>query len=194
MSALYSTVGYCAYDSVLVIESITNHREHQQDMEALYLLMPTTENVDRIIEDFPTAVIEGPRGPRQPKYVDRHTDHWYKAAHVFFIEGMCLASRLLSRNLSAVKGLSEPLINKLTTSLYNRTEELHWLKDLRRDIYEDEYILKTYPPLFVNFWGTFICCLHQTDADVFSSHGGTNLFTESPGSLLRSVQSSTQGT
>jgi syntaxin-binding protein 1 len=74
-----------------VIESIANNRERQQDMEALYLLMPTTENVDRIIADFPTAAIELGNKTRQPKYADRHTDHYYKAAHVFFIDGTCPA-------------------------------------------------------------------------------------------------------
>jgi hypothetical protein len=60
-------------------------------MEALYLLMPTTENVDCIIEDFPLAVIDTSRGGRQPKYADRHTDYQYKSAHVFFVDGTCPA-------------------------------------------------------------------------------------------------------
>jgi syntaxin-binding protein 1 len=72
------------------IESITNNRERQPDMDALYLLMPTTDNVDRIIGDFPSATVElGNRG-RQPKHADRHTDYCYKSAHVFFIDGMSL--------------------------------------------------------------------------------------------------------
>ena len=53
---------------VVVIESINSHRTPQQ-FEALYLLMPTTQNVDRIIADFSNG--------RQQ----------YMAAHVFFIEG-----------------------------------------------------------------------------------------------------------
>jgi hypothetical protein len=58
---------------VAVIESITKYREPQPEFEAVYLLMPTTHNVDRIIRDFSD-------GTRQ-----------YAAAHLFFIEGMLYA-------------------------------------------------------------------------------------------------------
>ena len=51
-----------------VIESISKRRDPQPDFEAVYLLMPTTQNVDRIIRDF-----------SQRKQ--------YAAAHLFFIEG-----------------------------------------------------------------------------------------------------------
>jgi syntaxin-binding protein 1 len=110
MFALWCSMsGCCAYDSVPVIESIANNRERQQDMEALYLLMPTTENVDHIIGDFPTAVIELANRTRQPKYADRHTDHQYKAAHVFFVDGMFPAPWVVGykfiRNESALRNL-----------------------------------------------------------------------------------------
>lgn len=67
-----------------VIEAITSYREAQPTMEAVYLLMPTSQNVDRIIRDFSN-------GRKQ-----------YAAAHLFFIDGMyvslpCLrATQLLS--------------------------------------------------------------------------------------------------
>jgi syntaxin-binding protein 1 len=51
-----------------VIESITTHRDEQPGFEAIYILMPTTENIGRVIRDFD--------GKRQ-----------YAAAHIFFIEG-----------------------------------------------------------------------------------------------------------
>lgn len=51
-----------------VIESITSYREPQPEFEAMYLLMPTNQNVDRVIRDF--------SGKKQ-----------YAAAHLFFIEG-----------------------------------------------------------------------------------------------------------
>lgn len=51
-----------------VIESISNYREPQQ-FEAVYILMPTTQNVERIIKDFSN---------------DRQQ---YLGAHLFFIEG-----------------------------------------------------------------------------------------------------------
>jgi syntaxin-binding protein 1 len=165
MFTLYSTPGYCAYNTIPVIELITNNRERQPDMEALYLLMPTTENVDRIIEDFPTAVIETAKNARQPKYADRHTDYQYKAAHVFFVDGTCPTLGSPGRDLPGMKALSDPLLEKLHASLDRRTEELHWLQGQRRDIAEDEYILKSYPPLFLNFWGTliFYWCSPNTD-------------------------------
>jgi len=124
-------------EQIPMIESIANHRERQQDMEALYLLMPTTDNVDRIIGDFPTGIIELGNKARQPMYADRHTDYYYKAAHVFFVDAP-----------------SAPLMEKLNTSLYNRSEELHWLKNLKGEMYEEDYILKTYPALFADFWAT----------------------------------------
>lgn len=92
---------------VPVIESITNIRDRQPDMEALYLLMPTTENVNHIIEDFPAAVVETARNARQPKYPDRHTDYRYKAAHVFFIDGICLSLGWSCRDL--LRGQISPI-------------------------------------------------------------------------------------
>lgn len=56
-------------ENVTLIESISNRRELQPEFEAIYMLMPTTQNVDRIIRDF---------SQRQQ----------YAAAHLFFIEGL----------------------------------------------------------------------------------------------------------
>ena len=53
--------------SYSVIEVITNHRE-PQSLEAVYILMPTTENIQRIIRDFT---------PGNEKY---------SAAHLFFTD------------------------------------------------------------------------------------------------------------
>jgi hypothetical protein len=52
-----------------VIEVITNHRE-PQTLEAVYILMPTTENIRRIARDFT---------PGNEKY---------SAAHIFFTDRM----------------------------------------------------------------------------------------------------------
>ncbi len=52
-----------------VIEAITNYREPQPTMEAMYLVMSTSQNVDRIIHDFS-------EGRQQ-----------YAAGHLFFIDG-----------------------------------------------------------------------------------------------------------
>jgi syntaxin-binding protein 1 len=54
----------------VVIEAITNYREPQPSMEAIYLVMPTTQNIDRIIRDFSNG--------RQQ----------YGGGHLFFIDGM----------------------------------------------------------------------------------------------------------
>lgn len=51
-----------------MIESIASIREPQPEFEALYLIMPTTQNVDRIIKDF-------------------SNQKQYAAAHLFFVEG-----------------------------------------------------------------------------------------------------------
>ena len=56
---------------VAVIESITSHREPQPQFEAMYLLMSTSQNVERIIRDFAN-------GHQQ-----------YAAAHLFFVDGVC---------------------------------------------------------------------------------------------------------
>lgn len=55
-----------------VIESITSNRDPQPQFEAMYLLMSTSQNVDRVIGDFSN-------GQQQ-----------YAAAHLFFIDGTFL--------------------------------------------------------------------------------------------------------
>jgi syntaxin-binding protein 1 len=52
-----------------VIESITSNREPQPGFDAVYMLMPTSANIDRIVRDF--------SGGRQQ----------YAAAHLFFVDG-----------------------------------------------------------------------------------------------------------
>lgn len=52
-----------------VIESITSNREPQPGFDAVYMLMPTSANIDRIIRDF--------SGGKQQ----------YAAAHLFFVDG-----------------------------------------------------------------------------------------------------------
>lgn len=55
-----------------VIEAITNSRESQPSFDAVYMLTPTSANIDRIIRDF--------SGGRQQ----------YAGAHLFFIDGPSL--------------------------------------------------------------------------------------------------------
>ena len=69
---------------VAVIEAITNYREPQPTMEAMYLIMPTSPNVDRIIRDFSN-------GHQQ-----------YAAAHLFFIDGVSPLSSM-STHASALR-------------------------------------------------------------------------------------------
>ncbi|KAJ6466289.1 Sec1-like snare protein [Mycena sanguinolenta] len=63
-------------ENVTLIESINTYRDPQPEFEAMYLLMPTSQNIERIIKDF--------TGTRQ-----------YALAHLFFIDG--LDERLLER-------------------------------------------------------------------------------------------------
>ncbi|KAF9454243.1 Sec1-like snare protein [Macrolepiota fuliginosa MF-IS2] len=79
-------------ENVTLIESITNYREPQPEFEAMYILMPTNQNVDRIIRDFTEK-------------------KQYAAAHLFFIEALAepLFQRLTSSpaepHLQALKEL-----------------------------------------------------------------------------------------
>ncbi|KAF5377779.1 hypothetical protein D9757_008057 [Collybiopsis confluens] len=56
-------------ENVTQIEAISNYREPQPGLEAMYLIMPTNQNIDRVIRDFSTT----------PQYA---------AAHLFFIDGL----------------------------------------------------------------------------------------------------------
>ncbi|KAI0079338.1 Sec1-like protein [Panus rudis PR-1116 ss-1] len=83
-------------ENVTLIESITNHRDPQPQFEAVYLLMPTTQNVDRIIRDFSN---------------DRQQ---YAGAHLFFIDG--LSEQLFERLTASpaepfLKGLQDLYLN-----------------------------------------------------------------------------------
>ncbi|KAK7685678.1 hypothetical protein QCA50_011022 [Cerrena zonata] len=82
-------------ENVTLIESITSHREPQQ-FEAAYILMPTTQNVDRVIRDFANG--------RQQ----------YLGAHLFFVDG--LSEQLFERLTASpaepyLKGLQDLYIN-----------------------------------------------------------------------------------
>ncbi|KAF9647199.1 Sec1-like snare protein [Thelephora ganbajun] len=79
-------------ENITLIEVIANHRE-PQSLEAVYILMPTTENVQRIIRDFT---------PDNEKY---------SAAHLFFTDPIPdqllaeLGSSPAERHLKGVKDL-----------------------------------------------------------------------------------------
>ncbi|KAH9930294.1 Sec1-like protein [Fomitopsis serialis] len=83
-------------ENVTLIESITNYREPQPGFEAMYLLMSTSQNVDRIIRDFSDG------------------NQQYAAANLFFIDG--LDEQLFERLTSSpaepfLKTLQELFIN-----------------------------------------------------------------------------------
>ncbi|KAJ7638250.1 Sec1-like snare protein [Roridomyces roridus] len=82
-------------ENVTLIESITNYRDPQPEFEAMYLLMPTSQNVDRIVKDF--------SGVRQ-----------YAGAHVFFIEG--LEEKLFDRLVSSA---AEPFLRTVKELFVN---------------------------------------------------------------------------
>ncbi|KAG6821215.1 hypothetical protein H0H93_004037 [Arthromyces matolae] len=83
-------------ENVTLIESISSNRDPQPGFEAIYMLMPTSQNVERIIKDFSGAVKQ------------------YAAAHLFFIEG--LDEQLFQRLTSSaaepyLRGLRELFLN-----------------------------------------------------------------------------------
>ncbi|KAJ7289107.1 Sec1-like snare protein [Mycena rebaudengoi] len=82
-------------ENVTLIESITSYRDPQPEFEAMYLLMPTSQNVERLIKDF--------SGVRQ-----------YAKAHVFFIEG--IEEPVLKRLMASP---AEPYLEKLTELFVN---------------------------------------------------------------------------
>lgn len=83
-------------ENVTLIELINSHREPQSGFEALYLLMPTSQNVDRVIRDFSGEVKQ------------------YAGAHLFFVEG--LEEQLFQRLTTSaaepfLQGLKELFVN-----------------------------------------------------------------------------------
>ena len=87
--------------SHVVVEAINSHRT-VQTQEAMYLLMPTTANVERIIADFSN-------GRKQ-----------YGGAHVFFMDGKIQRYQRTSLNLKSrifrITGLEEALCQRLLAS------------------------------------------------------------------------------
>ncbi|KAH9004485.1 Sec1-like protein [Lactarius hatsudake] len=83
-------------ENVTLIESISSNRESQPGFDAVYILMPTSTNIDRIIRDF--------SGGRQQ----------YAGAHLFFVDA--LADELFQRLTSSpaepyLRGLQDLYIN-----------------------------------------------------------------------------------
>jgi syntaxin-binding protein 1 len=85
-----------------VIEAVNSNRTPQPQLEAIYLLMPTSANVERVIADF------------------SHNRTQYAGAHLFFLDGRLPPSfpQFLSilRVTFRFSGLDEKLFSHLTTS------------------------------------------------------------------------------
>ncbi|KDR80628.1 hypothetical protein GALMADRAFT_240971 [Galerina marginata CBS 339.88] len=105
-------------ENVTLIESITSFREPQPEFEALYMLMPTTQNVDRIIKDF-------------------SNQKQYAAAHLFFIEG--LPEQLFERLTSSP---AEPHLRALKELFLN----FHAIEAQAFAMQEPSYFFSLYSP------------------------------------------------
>ena len=76
-----------------VIDDISTYREPQPSMDAMYLLMPTTKNIKRLISEYSD-------GKQQ-----------YKQAHLFFIDGMfCFRKDRLTYSIWNYKASSKAFL------------------------------------------------------------------------------------
>ncbi|KZT51928.1 Sec1-like protein [Calocera cornea HHB12733] len=83
-------------ENVTQVDAINSNRALQPNLEAMYLVMPTTQNIERIISDFSSG--------RQQ----------YAAAHLFFIEGV--AEPLFQRLTASA---AEPFLRQLVELYIN---------------------------------------------------------------------------
>ncbi|KAG8871991.1 vacuolar sorting protein VPS33/slp1 [Tulasnella sp. 331] len=95
-------------ENVTLIESVSSYRQPQPGLEAIYFLMATTQNVDRVIQDF------------------SGTETTYEGAHLFFMDS--LPEHLFNRLCSSpaeryLKRLSDLNIN--FRALESQTFSLH---------------------------------------------------------------------
>ena len=89
---------------------ITNHRQPQPRLAAVYLLMPTSLNVDLILRDYAPSAQPEPTGKSSKRQVAPQTPQEppkYAAAYVNFMEGEAVP--LLSRARRQVKRLTARL-------------------------------------------------------------------------------------
>jgi syntaxin-binding protein 1 len=87
-------------ENVTLIDSISNARDPQPQFEAIYLIMPTSKNIDLLIRDFSNG------------------NQQYAAAHLFFVDGLseALFERLTSSSAEPyLKSLKDLYINFTAT-------------------------------------------------------------------------------
>ncbi|KAF9525353.1 Sec1-like snare protein [Crepidotus variabilis] len=105
-------------ENVTLIESISSNRELQPEFEAIYMLMPTSNNVNRVIKDFTNQ-------------------KQYAAAHLFFIEGL---PEHLFQQLTA--SAAEPYLQALKELFLN----IHAIEAQAFSLEEPSYFFSMYAP------------------------------------------------
>jgi syntaxin-binding protein 1 len=74
-------------EKVQQIDILENNRSNQSRLEAIYFLLPTKSNVERVLNDFGGGASSGGGGGKKGQQQPQQQPWKYAAAHLFFIDG-----------------------------------------------------------------------------------------------------------